>query len=585
MGRGRPNLVAMRLRRFALPLAAVAFALAIPGTAAAAGDATGWSLLADADASSIDEHIAAGYRLIEIDSLSTSPDRFAATFAPDSQTGPDWWWYHDLQFDEIEAKLAEHGARLTRLEGYGSDRGVRYAALMVDNTGPAAKAWWWWIGAPDQLDARVAELGARIIDLERHPDGLVSAVMVARDRVASWSYLGRSQDEIQSLLVANQASPIDIEPAADGLFDVVMAKSSRRSWWYVGKSSEELIDIAGQNGARLVDVDEYKSDAGTVYAGIMVTNVSRATTRVNELLRSAVKNEGRWGLYLKEVNGAELSAINERRHFEPASMIKVLYHLKAVYSHQADLSYLDDTEMTWYAGLSGSCPTGTAPTSNAMSDVLRQMMQYSDNRAAQAILNEFGGFSGMNEFAAQLGAADTAVNHDIGCAEGAVSSPNQLTLYDAGLLYERASNRSLLTPAASEKFKRLMTTAVLNRVASIVRGRRAGGGLEGVRGLAPRMKLSIARREKFLSKVRMAWKGGSYTLCTPSCRYDWTLGGWTSIPLKTRSGRIVRRAYVFGMFTEGATTEVGASRAWDRGPEVLRPILHRALLSWKRARR
>lgn len=575
----------MRLRRFALPLAAVAFALATPGTAAAAGDATGWSLLANADASSIDEHIAAGYRLVEIDTVSTSPDRFAATFAPDPGSGPAWWWYHDLQFDEIEAKLAEHGARLTRLEGYPSGGGVRYAALMVDNTGSEAKAWSWWIGPPDQLDAKVAELSARVIDLERHPDGLISAVMVARDGVASWLYLGRSPDEIRSLLTANQARPIDIEPSAEGLFDVVMARSSRRSWWYVGKSSQELIDLAGQNGARLADVDEYETDAGRVYAGIMITNVPRETTRVNDLLRSAVKDQGRWGLYLKQVNGAELSAINERRPFEPASMIKVLYHLKAVYSYQADLSSLDNTEMTWYAGLSGSCPTGTSPTSNAMSDVLRRMMQYSDNRAAQAILNQFGGFSGMNEFAAQVGAADTAVNHDIGCADGALSNPNRLTLYDAGLLYERASNRSLLTPAASEKFRRLMTTAVLNRVAGIVRGRRAGGGLEGVRGLAPRMRLSTARREKFLSKVRMAWKGGSYTLCTPSCRYDWTLGGWTSIPFKTRSGRIVRRAYVFGMFTEDATTEAGASRAWDRGPEVLRPVLRQALLSWKRARR
>ncbi|MGH3117448.1 MAG: serine hydrolase [Gaiellales bacterium] len=575
----------MRLRRFALPLAAVALALAAPGTAAAAGDATGWSLLADADASSIDERIAAGYRLTEIDSVSTSPDRFAATFVPESETGPDWWWYHDLQFDEIEAKLAEHGARLTRLEGYASGGGIRYAALMVDNTGPEAKAWWWWIGAPDQLEAQVAELGARIIDIERHPDGLVSAVMVARERVASWLYLNRSPEEIQSLLIANQARPIDIEPTAEGLFDVVMAKNSPRSWWYVGKSSQELIDLAGQNGARIADVDEYESDAGPVYAGIMVTNVSRETTRVNDLLRSAVKNEGRWGLYLKQVNGAELSAINERRPFEPASMIKVLYHLKAIYSHQADLSYLDNTGMTWYEGLSGSCPTGTSPTSNAMSEVLRRMMQYSDNRAAQAILNEFGGFAGMNEFAAQVGAADTAVNHDIGCAGGAVSSPNRLTLFDAGLLYERASNRSLLTPAGSKKFRRLMSTAVLNRVTGIVRGRRAGGGLEGVRRLAPRMRISNERRQRFLSKVQMAWKGGSYTLCTPGCRYDWTLGGWTSIPFKMRSGRIVRRAYVFGMFTEDATTEEGASRAWDRGPEVLRPVLKRALRSWKQARR
>jgi hypothetical protein len=574
----------MRLRRFALPLAAVAFALALPGTGAA-GEATGWSLLADADASSIDARIAAGYRLTEIDAVSTSPDRFAATFARDQGTGPAWWWYHDLRFEEIEAKLVEHGARLTRLEGYPSGGGIRYAALMVDNTGEAAKPWWWWIGAPDQLDAKVAELDARVVDLERHPDGLVSAVMVARGRVRSWSYFDRSPDEIKSLLVANRARVVDIEPASPGLFDVVMLSRARRSWWYVGRSSQQLADLAAQNGARLTDVDLYESEEGAVYAGIMVTSVPRETTRVNDLLRSAVRGEGRWGLYLKQVNGGELSAINERRRFEPASSIKALYHLKAVYSHQGDLSYLDNTGMTWYEGISGSCPTGTSPASNAVSEVLRRMMQYSDNRAAAAILNEFGGFSGMTQFAAEIGATDTSINHEIGCADGALSNPNQLTLYDAGLLYERASNGSLLTPAAFGKFRNLMTTAPLSRVAGIVRGRRAGGGQESVRGLAQVLHVSQTRAARFLSSVRIAWKGGSYTLCTPSCAYDWSLGGWASIPFKTRSGRIVRRAYVFGMFAEDASTETGASRAWDRGPEVLRPVLRRALLSWKRASR
>jgi hypothetical protein len=575
----------MRLRRFALPLAAVALALALPGTAAAAGDATGWSLLTDADVSSIDARIASGYRLTELDAVSTSPDRFAATFAPDQGTGPAWWWYHDLRFEEIEAKLVEHGARLTSLEGYPSGGDVRYAALMVDNTGDAAKAWWWWIGAPDQLGAKVAELNARVVDLERHPGGLVSAVMVARGRVRSWSYFDRSPEEIKTLLAANHARAIDIEPTSAGLFDVVMVASSRRSWWYLGKSSEELIDLAGQNGARLTDVDLYESEAGGVYAGIMITSVPRETTRVNDLLRSAVRGQGRWGLYLKQVNGAEMSSINERRRFEPASSIKALYHLKAVYSHQGDLSYLDNTHMTWYEGLSGSCPTGTSPASNPVSEVLRRMMQYSDNRAAQAILNEFGGFSGMTQFAAEIGATDTSVNHEIGCAGAALSNPNQFTLHDAGLLYERASNGSLLTPASFSKFRQLMTTAPLSRVAGIVKGRRAGGGRESVRGLAQVLHVSQTRASQFLSSVRIAWKGGSYTLCTPTCAYDWSLGGWASIPFKTRSGRIVRRAYVFGMFAEDASTEARASRAWDRGPEVLRPVLRRALLSWKRARR
>jgi len=571
----------VRLRRFALPLAAVAFALAPPGVAAAAGDATGWSLLAEGDVRTIDERIAAGYRLTEIDTVSTSPDRFAATFAPDDPMAGDWWWHYDLRFEEIQSKLAEHGARLTRLEGYRDGAEVRYAVLMVDNTGEAARTSWWWIGSPEEVVAKTAEFNARVIDLERHPDGLVSAVMVARGRAKSWTHFGRSPDEIRELLAARGARPVDIEPAGEGLFDVVMATNRRRSWWYVGKSSQELIDLAAQNGARLVDLDQQQADTDS-YAGIMVANVPRETTRVNDLLRKAVAGEGRWGLYLKQVNGPELSAINERRRFEPASSIKVLYHLNALYSEQANLFGLDATDVTWYESLSGSCPTGESPRTDKLSEVLRLMMQNSDNRATNAILGRYGGFSGMNQFAVALGATDTSVNHVIGCAGDALSSPNQLSLADLGLLYERAGNGSLLTSEAFQKFKKLMSTSRLSRINGIVRGRSAGNGLEAVRGLARQLRVPPTRVNSFLARLRVAWKGGSYTLCTPECRYDWSLGGWASVPFRSRSGAVSRRSYVFGMFAEDATSAQGASRAWDRGSEVLRPILRQALRTWKR---
>jgi Beta-lactamase enzyme family len=394
-------------------------------------------------------------------------------------------------------------------------------------------------------------------------------------------YFNRSAQEIKALLAEKHARMLDLEPTPEGLFDVVMVGSSRRSWWYVGRSSDALADLAAQNGARLTDVDKLGPEGDNRYVAIMVPNVRNETTRVNDLLRKAVGNEGHWGLYLKQVDGPELSAINAGRRFEPASSVKVLYHLNALYSEQADLSTLDGTEVTWYESLSGSCPTGESPRNDALAEVLRLMMQNSDNRATNAILERYGGLSGMNQFAAAaLGAADTSVNHVIGCAGAALDNPNQLTLFDLGLMYERATNGSLLTPEAFAKFRQLMSTSRLSRMDGIVRGRRAGDGLEAVRGLAARMRVPTRRVERFLRRTRVAWKGGSYTLCTPECRYDWSLGGWTSIPFKTRSG-VARRSYVFGMFAEDATSAEAASRAWDRGAEVLRPALRQALRTWR----
>jgi hypothetical protein len=576
----------MRLRRFAAPLAVASLSLVSPAPAAA-GEGVLWSFVPDADVPAVEQQIAAGYRLSEIETESVSPDHFVATFVRDAGAAGTWWWYHDLTFEEVQAKLAEHGARLTRLD-VSKDRGsTRYAAVMIDNTGTAAVPWWWWIGSPAELAAKASELNARVIDLERQPDGLISAVMVDNSRSAAPAsvYVDVSGAEIDTLLATNRAQLIDIEPTVDGLYDVSMVQSSLMSWWYAGKSSEELIALANQNGARLTDVEPYETRNGTLYTAIMVTNVSSKTRRVNEMLRSAVSNEGSWGVYLKRVGGRQLSAINEQRPFEPASMIKTLYHLKAIQAYQAQLRALDKTKMTWYEGLYGSCPTGTSPTKDSISDVLRLMMQRSDNRATQAILNRFGGFEQMNAFAAEIGAMNTSVNHDVGCRDGALESPNQLTLYDAGLIYERASNGELLTPAAFAKLRQLMASGITSRVRGIVLGRRAGSGGERVQSEAGAIRISRRKARAFLSNVRMSSKGGDYTLCAPSCLTDRTQGGWVSLPFKRRSGRIVRRAYVFAMFTNDIPSSDGARLAKDRGAEILRPVIRRALISWKRARR
>jgi hypothetical protein len=576
----------MRLRRFAAPLAFAALCLVSPAPAAA-GEGTLWSFVPDADVAAIDQQIAAGYRLTEIETESVSPDHFIATFVRDAGTEGAWWWYHDLTLEEVQAKLAEHGARLTRLDVSKDHGSTRYAAVMIDNTGTAAVPWWWWIGSPAELAAKASELNARVIDLERQPDGLISAVMVDNSGGSAPAsvYVDVTAAEIDTLLAMNRAQLIDIEPTVDGLYDVSMVQSSLMSWWYAGKSSDELIALANQNGARLTDVEPYETRNGTLYTAIMVTNVSAKTRRVNEMLRAAVSNQGSWGVYLKRVGGRQLSAINEQRPFEPASMIKVLYHLKAIQTYQLNLRALDETKMIWYEGLYGSCPTGTSPTKDSISDVLRLMMQWSDNRATQAILNEFGGFEQMNAFAAQIGALNTSVNHDIGCRDGALASPNQLTLYDAGLLYERASNGEVLTPSAFVKFRQLMYSGLTSRVRGIVLGRRAGETEERVESEAAAVRLSRSRARSFLSQLRMSSKGGDYTLCAPSCLTDRAQGGWVSIPFKRRSGQIVRRTYVFGMFTNDIPSSEGARLAKDRGAEILRPIIRRALISWRRARR
>ncbi len=308
----------------------------------------------------------------------------------------------------------------------------------------------------------------------------------------------------------------------------------------------------------------------------------RIQTRVDALMTAAMASQGSWGHYLKRigVGGRELNMVNADRQFEPASMIKVLLHLRGVHALDGEGGVLDASELHWNRGIAGSCPTGTSPTTASMSELLRLMMQKSDNRASLALLEWAGGFSAINGYAAAIGATSTSMNHVIGCAHGALNSPNRLTLRDAGLIYERASNGTLLSRAGFRTFRNLMAIAPPSRARAIVLGRRAGDGFEAVPGEAAHLGVPRWKAARFLERTRFAWKNGSYTLCNPGCRENRTIGGWVSVPFKTRAGHVYHKRYVFGGFAADTPTASAAALAADRALEVLRPVIRHALSTW-----
>jgi hypothetical protein len=571
----------LEARILSAAIVAVVAALALVSSSAAASE---WALVTRAEASAIDARLQEGFRLTNV-TEDGSPQEYAATLTRTGHVPAPQWWHSNLTLEEVEQKLAEYGAQLTQLEGYETADGVRYSAVM---TGWGRKTSW-WIGTREELVAEALRRESRVVDLERHPHDLVSGVMVENTGATSrpwWLYYEQTPEAIASLLAENGARLVDIEPTGKGSFDVVMLRDGTPSWWYAGRTVEELTALANQNGARLTKAIPYVESGKTVYAGIMVPNVSPETRRVNELMRAAVAGQGAWGHYLKRLNGPTLRAVNPDRRFEPASLMKTLLHLRAIDAFDGNLRALETTPVAWFEGIDGSCPQETSPTSSSMADVLQKMMQRSDNRATLGVLQWAGGFASVNEYAALTGATSSSFNHVIGCGAGARTAPNQLTLRDVGLMLERAANGTMLSAAAFEKFKSLMATAPPSRVSAIVRGRRAGDGLDAVRGEATALRVSSTMAARFLSRVRMAWKDGKYTLCdTTACRDHRTLGGWIRVPFKTKWGRVYTKRFVFAAFTENTPSGTNAEVAWDRSMEMFRPTLRYALKSWKRARR
>src|SRR5207253_4089817 len=91
-----------------------------------------------------------------------------------------------------------------------------------------------------------------------------------------------------------------------------------------------------------------------------------------------------------------------------------------------------------------SCPSNTITGTETLGDAIFYMLENSDNQRTKAVINAFG-FSAINQTAATVGMYSTHLNHYPGCG-GPVA--NELTLDDAGVLYEGIADGSLLSASS-----------------------------------------------------------------------------------------------------------------------------------------
>jgi hypothetical protein len=197
-------------------------------------------------------------------------------------------------------------------------------------------------------------------------------------------------------------------------------------------------------------------------------------------------------------------------------------------------------------------PILTAPVPTDLKDVLKGMMQKSDNRKTDAIYNMFGPAE-LNAMAASLGMTGTVLNHRIGCtwaAPNQIPKPNQLTLQDHGKLFEavyRANNPVLGTGGDRAAFTDLMASGV-GTFEQLVQEEAAALGKPAV----------VANT--FYVNMKGAYKPGGYSNAAPNsaCGVDGctaelirsTGGGYVALPVK-QNGSTVYRDFVYGAFYDG----------------------------------
>ena len=541
--------------------AASARALAIgPGDDRLQTTPTGWWYYVGETPSALASQLSANSaRLTDLRVQTVSPLTFTATMVKNSGSySSGWWWYYGLTASQVNSHVSTNHARIISAQGYDTTSGLRFAVVMVSNTGTNARAWWWYYGTTSYISTQLSTHSARLINFSKISGSTYLGVMVANttsDATAWWWYYGVSATQVNSYVSTNQARLIDLDRNGDGTFDVVMYRSpSARSYWYYGQSASSLLSKANQRGERLFDVTPYQVSGTWYYAGVMTDNLNALSDKLYSIMAPAI-DSGSWGFYLKRVDGSTLASLESGLGFEPASSLKVLYHLKTIRSEQAGSAHDSDSITYHYDPANptnaGICPDNYASTSTAnLKYADTQMMQNSDNRMTKGILDHFGK-SAMLSLASSILMTSTAINHDIGCPTS--TTHNQTTLSDLSRVYNGVDDGTLVTNSTwLARFKSRM----LNQ--SNYSGFRSSF-CPLVSAEATALGKSSTVATNFCNAVNWYAKGGSYQYGgSLPYQISWSGLSVTQLPVKSSGVISFYRDYIFGDFVDMTTINSSA---------------------------
>jgi hypothetical protein len=569
--------------------------LGMPAASAAVGPGedrqiatpTGWWTYNGIDAATVSSKLSAnGARLTDIKVEPGSTDKFTVTMVKNAGAyASGWWWYPALDAIQVNAYAAANNARPTVLQGYKTSSGIRYATIMVSNTGANAEAWSWYAGSTSFVASKVTSSRrmvsfGRILGTDSYT--VVFGSNSGTDATGWWWYYGKTTDQIKSLLSTNHARLVDLDRNDDGSFNVIMYSnpSGIASRWYVNSTAQGVLDHANQEGQRIIDLTPYYIFGNKYFASVMVNNLDATSLKLKNIISPKI-DSGFYGFYFKQFGGSTLAALQSTKYYEPASALKVLYHYKTIDSEESGTT-ADTTSITYHYDTSaptdpGICPDdfGTTATTN-LKNADTQMMQKSDNRMTRGILDKYGK-PAMTALAATLGMTRTFINHNIGCPTD--GTHNWTTLTDLDKVYEAFQTGSMIS---SGTWRTQFRSRMLNQgnygpyktsICAIVSQE------------ATAMGKSATVATNFCNAITWIAKGGSYDYGDSyPYKVDWSGMSLTSLPYK--SGTVLApKFFVFGDYvnqvelnsdTESTAVSTARGKLYQ---EAMRPYIHAALAS------
>ncbi|MFD1157697.1 serine hydrolase domain-containing protein [Roseovarius aestuarii] len=288
------------------------------------GPNTEWWWFDNASEAQIIERLDQGYRLVDIEVVQVNPIRFAAVLV--RNTGPyakTWWWYFDKTESEVRALANQNAARLIRVQPYESGSGLRFATIMVRETGQDNTTWTWFDATTlQQIRDRVYNRNARIIDIEPYlVQGVLFYSALLDNAVTGGpnAVLSHTQASgIGAWLADNPGYKIvDLERRPTGGWVAIAARDPGLShwWWYLNIRAEDILHLTGRHFARISDIEARQTSAGLRYDIAMtnnglpqqgVGNGFAARDAYDRRLRNFVKQRGIPGLGMALVKDGRL---------------------------------------------------------------------------------------------------------------------------------------------------------------------------------------------------------------------------------------------------------------------------------------
>ena len=548
---------------------------------------TGWVILIGVDTAAVNAQIAAGFRLIDLDVVGAAPLKLDATFVANSgayTTG--WWWYVGVTSQDLVTAAIANNARIVDLCAYVDGGVVRYAAIMIPNTGTEAVHWFIQsgytaaqVGAWCDKDGPFAPFG-RIYDIAPYStSGGTRYAFIGVPNVSlsdpgiQWNMqLGDTRDAILATATEGGYRITDMERHSDGLWSAVMvARGGMDGSVFTEIPSSEIGNVVVQDAGRIVDIVRTSWVGNGTFTLVTRQNENAATLKVNRAMRDQLQNPyTESGILLHELDGAESVSLNEEMIFEPASTLKTAHAFAAMWRVALGNNTLSE-RVAVPTGSSGSCPTVGSPTTPmSLSMALSLMLGNSDNQATEGIRAHFG-TSTIENLSAAVGATSVGLNHTLGCG-GPV--PNTLTLRDLGKIHTAARSGLLGTYESTFNSYFLHGTnlgSVNYKIEQALAAELATSGL------------SSAQQSEFRSHVYTAAKGGSYGIAPLPYTYHYSWGVYAKIPFRVGCA-IVDREFFLGCFINNHQVEPQINDALGMGlRELSRVVIRDALASWRSA--